>query len=206
MRRQISLFALLAALSPVAAQSFREKVSVELVRVELLATDSSRRPLPDLGKSEIRILVDGRVVPVEGFEPPVPGLPAIPERRGRDPGVGRRHLAHALRPDRAETGRLSLEPGDPRRDDRNHLLPDLRPRPAVGPPAFGKIVRLGRRDDAANSGREGLPSRHSGLHLPGSPPRGAPCRPRPRVPGATASGRSSPPRAPDLLPVGPNGV
>ncbi len=78
MRRLISLLALLAALSPVAAQSFREKVSVELVRVELLATDTGGRPLHDLGKPEIRILVDGRSVPVEGFEPPAPGLPALP--------------------------------------------------------------------------------------------------------------------------------
>ena len=88
MRRLISLLPLLAAISPVAAQSFREKVSVELVRVELLATDSGGKPLANLRESEIRILVDGRVVPVEGFEAPsvLPDLPvAIPRPEPAEP-------------------------------------------------------------------------------------------------------------------------
>lgn len=63
-----------------AAQTFRERVNVELVRVELLAKDGRGRFVADLRPSEIRVTVDGRPVSVESFEAPslLPDLPTAP--------------------------------------------------------------------------------------------------------------------------------
>ncbi len=65
-----------------AAQTFRERVDVELVRVELLAMDGRGRFVADLRPSEIRVTVDGRPVSVESFEAPslLPDLPTAPPR------------------------------------------------------------------------------------------------------------------------------
>jgi VWFA-related protein len=65
-----------------AAQGFRERVDVALVRVELLATDGRGRFLTDLRSSEIRITVDGNPVAIESFEAPslLPELPLAPSR------------------------------------------------------------------------------------------------------------------------------
>jgi VWFA-related protein len=60
------------------AQSFQERVRVELVRVELLATDRQGRPLISLSPAEIQVKVDGKPVPIESFEAPTPSLPEIP--------------------------------------------------------------------------------------------------------------------------------
>ncbi len=60
------------------AQSFQERVRVELVRVELLATDRQGRPVVGLSPAEIQIRVDGKAVPIESFEAPTPSLPEIP--------------------------------------------------------------------------------------------------------------------------------
>src|SRR5438445_5597984 len=60
------------------AQSFQERVHVELVRVELLATDRQGRPLISLSPAEIQIKVDGKSVPIESFEAPTPLLPDTP--------------------------------------------------------------------------------------------------------------------------------
>jgi VWFA-related protein len=54
-----------------AAQSFRESVRVEIVRIDLLALDSSGRPRPDLLRADVQVRVDGKAVPIEGFEAPV---------------------------------------------------------------------------------------------------------------------------------------
>jgi hypothetical protein len=65
-----------------AAQTFRERVNVELDRVELLATDGRGRFVAGLRPSEIRVTVDGRPVSVESFEAPslLPDLPTAPPR------------------------------------------------------------------------------------------------------------------------------
>jgi VWFA-related protein len=72
-----------------AAQGFRERVDVELVRVELLARDGRGRFLPDLRASEIRITVDGRPVAIESFEAPalLPQIPSAPPRREPAPSA-----------------------------------------------------------------------------------------------------------------------
>jgi VWFA-related protein len=55
-------------------QGFRERVDVEIVRVDLLATDRQGKPVGDLRNSEIQIKVDGRPVRIESFE-----APSLPE-------------------------------------------------------------------------------------------------------------------------------
>ena len=85
MRRWIHVVLLFVALSPAAAQTFREKVAVELIRVELLATDGEGRTVPGLTASEIRISVDGRDTRVEGFEPAVAPLPEMPRALPQPP-------------------------------------------------------------------------------------------------------------------------
>jgi VWFA-related protein len=61
------------------AQTFRERVAVEFVRVELIATDGQGRPAAGLRPTEIQIKVDGRPVPIESFEAPAPpGSPSRP--------------------------------------------------------------------------------------------------------------------------------
>jgi VWFA-related protein len=58
------------------AQTFREQVNVELVRVEILATDANGRPVRGLRASQLRVKVDGRTVSIDSFEsPPLPDLP-----------------------------------------------------------------------------------------------------------------------------------
>ena len=70
------LAALVAARSLVEGQSFRERVDVELVRVEVLAVDSGGRPVRGLNAAQFHLRVDGRAVPMEGFEaPPLAPLP-----------------------------------------------------------------------------------------------------------------------------------
>lgn len=78
-----------AAMAEMAAQGFRERVDVELIRVELLAIDSHGRPLRDLRPADLRPTVDGRPVPIEGFEPPpapetAAALPPLPGPRAND--------------------------------------------------------------------------------------------------------------------------
>jgi len=51
-------------------QGFREHVDVDIVRVDLLATDQRGEPVGDLRNSEIKIKVDGRPVRIESFEAP----------------------------------------------------------------------------------------------------------------------------------------
>jgi VWFA-related protein len=65
-----------------AAQTFRERVDVELVRVELLAMDGHGRSVANLRPSEIRVTVDGTPVSFESFEAPslLPDLPTAPPR------------------------------------------------------------------------------------------------------------------------------
>jgi len=60
------------------AQSFQERVHVELVRVELLATDRQGRAFTGLRPTEIQIKVDGREVKIESFEVPSTPLPDLP--------------------------------------------------------------------------------------------------------------------------------
>jgi VWFA-related protein len=64
------------------AQSFRERVNVELVRVEVLALDGKGRPVPGLKADDFTVLVDGRPVKAESFEEAraaASSLPPIPE-------------------------------------------------------------------------------------------------------------------------------
>ena len=56
--------------NPVAAQTFRENVDVGLVRVEVLATASGGRPVRGLRAAQFSVKVDGRAVPIVGFEAP----------------------------------------------------------------------------------------------------------------------------------------
>jgi VWFA-related protein len=60
------------------AQTFRERINVELVRVELLVIDGQRQPVHGLRPEQIHVLVDGRAVSLESFEEPsvLPRLPA----------------------------------------------------------------------------------------------------------------------------------
>jgi VWFA-related protein len=62
------------------AQSFRERVDVDLVRVELLALDSKGRPVAGLKAGDFTIRVDGRPVRAESFEEPRPtaARPSLP--------------------------------------------------------------------------------------------------------------------------------
>jgi hypothetical protein len=55
---------------PAAAQTFRENVDVGLVRVEVLATGSGGRPIRGLRAAQLSVKVDGRAVPIVGFEAP----------------------------------------------------------------------------------------------------------------------------------------
>jgi len=86
LRRAAWILILLAALSPLAAQSFREKVAVEFVRIEVLATDRQGRPIRDLRPEEIRLSVDGHPAGIEGLEAPpsaeTPSLPRLPRSPG----------------------------------------------------------------------------------------------------------------------------
>jgi hypothetical protein len=54
----------------------------------------------------------------------------------------------------------------------------------------GRIGALGDLGSAATDGREGLPSRRVGVHLPGPSPRGPSRGPRPRVPRRARADRS----------------
>ncbi|MGH9365318.1 MAG: hypothetical protein ACRD1B_08670, partial [Thermoanaerobaculia bacterium] len=56
------------------AQTFRDRVEVELIRVDLLATDSQGRPVKSLLPTDVQIKVDGRPVKIESFE--APGSPS----------------------------------------------------------------------------------------------------------------------------------
>ena len=68
--------ALAAAASLVQGQVFRERVDVELVRVEILAVDSAGHPVRGLTAAQFHLRVDGRAVAMESFEPP--SLAALP--------------------------------------------------------------------------------------------------------------------------------
>jgi VWFA-related protein len=71
MRRARFALACLPALSALLfAQTFEEKVRVELVRIEVLATDAQSRPIRDLRPDEVRVRVDGRSTTIEGLEAP----------------------------------------------------------------------------------------------------------------------------------------
>lgn len=50
------------------AQSFRERVKVDLVTVDLEATDKHGQPIRDLRTSELTLRIDGKVVPIEALE------------------------------------------------------------------------------------------------------------------------------------------
>jgi len=55
-----------------AGRTFRENVEVGLVTVDLLVVDGHGAPVLGLGRSQVRLKVDGRVVPFESFEGPAP--------------------------------------------------------------------------------------------------------------------------------------
>lgn len=75
-RRTLAALTLGTLASLLLGQGFRERVSVELVRVEVLATDAKGHPISGLGASDFRVAVDGRTIPIDGFEPPAGGAPA----------------------------------------------------------------------------------------------------------------------------------
>lgn len=52
-----------------AGQTFQENVQVDLVRVDLLVTDASGRPIPDLSPSEVHLEIDGHAQPISSLEP-----------------------------------------------------------------------------------------------------------------------------------------
>lgn len=56
------------AAAALCAQTFRERVEVDLVRVELLALDSKGQPVRGLKPSDFTVLVDGRPIKLENFE------------------------------------------------------------------------------------------------------------------------------------------
>jgi hypothetical protein len=78
MRRLVPAALFTAAVAHLAAQGFRERVDVQLVRIELLASDSSGRSVENLRVADVRVSVDGRPVALESFEPPAPSLPDLP--------------------------------------------------------------------------------------------------------------------------------
>ena len=63
-----------------AGQTFRENVDVGLVRVEVLAVGSGGRPVRGLRAAQFSVKVDGRTVPIVGFE--------VPPERPSDPRAG----------------------------------------------------------------------------------------------------------------------
>ncbi|HSF43419.1 MAG TPA: hypothetical protein VLT87_26710, partial [Thermoanaerobaculia bacterium] len=101
--RAVLLSALLAAAPAVAQQPpaqeappsvFGEQIDVRVVNVEAVVTDREGNRVQNLGPSDFRLKVDGKVVPVEYFSevrggqaiavsgteaeaPPVPGLPSL---------------------------------------------------------------------------------------------------------------------------------
>ncbi|HKF45510.1 MAG TPA: VWA domain-containing protein [Thermoanaerobaculia bacterium] len=87
MRRVLLSALLAAAVANVAAQGFRERVDVEIVRLEVLATDSQGHPVRDLKAGDLRATVDGKPVSIDGFEtPPSPDAPAaLPSLPGPRP-------------------------------------------------------------------------------------------------------------------------
>jgi VWFA-related protein len=64
-----------AAAAVLQAQTFRESVDVGLVRVDVLATESGGRPIRGLRAAQFSVKVDGRTVPIVGFEAPLPESP-----------------------------------------------------------------------------------------------------------------------------------
>jgi VWFA-related protein len=68
MRVLTLLFALSAVAVSVEAQSYHETARVSLIRIDLTVTDSDGRPVPGLRRSEIRLKVDGKPVPVEALD------------------------------------------------------------------------------------------------------------------------------------------
>lgn len=75
--RRAVLLLLTAAAGSVAAQTFRERVEVDLVRVELLAMDAKGRAIEGLKPEEIHVKVDGRPVLLDGFEAPSAAVRAV---------------------------------------------------------------------------------------------------------------------------------
>ena len=74
------------------ALPFVDRIAVELVEVEVQATDSAGRPVLDLTADELAVTDDGRAVAVEYFSPPAAGRserrwtsPGAPEADGRKP-------------------------------------------------------------------------------------------------------------------------
>jgi VWFA-related protein len=79
-RLRMTSCALLGVAAVLCAQTFRERVDVDLVRVELLALDAKGQPVRGLNQSDFTVLVDGRPVKAESFEEartssPLPPLP-----------------------------------------------------------------------------------------------------------------------------------
>ncbi|MBP9145636.1 MAG: VWA domain-containing protein [Thermoanaerobaculia bacterium] len=77
-------WAVLAQAPPPAAQtpaeSFAERVEVEVVNVDVIVTDRNEKRILDLGRNEFEILVDGRPVAIEYFAAPrLAGAPAAPQ-------------------------------------------------------------------------------------------------------------------------------
>jgi VWFA-related protein len=57
--------------------AFLDQVEVDVINVDLLVVDRAGRPVLDLGRDELELLVDGRPVPITYFAPP-PGPAATP--------------------------------------------------------------------------------------------------------------------------------
>ena len=91
-RRAVALVLGTAVAPPLSPQGFREDVRVELVRVDVIATDGAGRAIADLRASEVHVRVDGKPAGIESFErlgvaepAPVRPLEAIPVATAREP-------------------------------------------------------------------------------------------------------------------------
>lgn len=69
------------------AARFAETLDVELVNVEVMATDGSGRPVYDLLKDDFEILEDGKPVVITHFRPPAPADKRAEPRRSRLEGL-----------------------------------------------------------------------------------------------------------------------
>ena len=62
-----SLFALSAEAQDQSLPTFREAVEVHVMDLDVVVTDSNRRPVPDLTRGDFSVRVDGKPVPIDYF-------------------------------------------------------------------------------------------------------------------------------------------
>jgi VWFA-related protein len=88
-RRSLILVAL-AGLPPAAQQEYRLRVTVNLVQVDAVVTDSHGKPVSDLKSDDFQVLLDGKPQTIAVFNFIEAGGPAPPAAAPRQPAVPRK--------------------------------------------------------------------------------------------------------------------